>query len=80
MNYEVYYANKFNLREDNPTFSPQTHTFMGVVAAVDAQGVFAKLNIEDHDFPRSMSVGDVVREEDIDEYLMCWFTGWKRVG
>jgi hypothetical protein len=80
MNYEIYYANRFMTRGDEPTFSPQTHTFMGMVAAVDAQGVFNKLNVEEHDFPRSMSVGDVVCEEGTEEYLMCWFTGWKRVG
>jgi hypothetical protein len=79
MNYEVYYANTFMTRGDAPTFSPQTHTFMGVVSAVDAQGVFTKLNVEEHDFPRSMSVGDVVREEGTEDYLICWFSGWRRV-
>jgi hypothetical protein len=52
---------------------------MGVVGAENEQDVFTKLNVEDHSFPRSMSVGDVVREENGTQYLMCWFSGWRPV-
>lgn len=80
MEYEVYYANKFVTRLDTmPTFSPEAYTRMGEVTADSPQEVFRKLNIEEHSFPRSMSVGDVICEEGGEHYLMCWFEGWQRV-
>jgi hypothetical protein len=80
MKYEVYYANKIVTRMDAvPTFSPSEYAFMGEVTANTTQDLFRKLNVEEHSFPRSMSVGDVVREEGAEHYLMCWFEGWQRV-
>jgi hypothetical protein len=80
MRYEVFYSNKLMTRFDSPTgFSPAQYTKVGQVEARDVQDLFRKLNGEDHLFPRSLSVGDVVREEGSDHYLMCWFSGWQRV-
>jgi hypothetical protein len=80
MKYEVYYANRLVSRLDTmATFSPETYTRMGEVMANSPQDLFRKLNVEEHGFSRSMSVGDVAREEGCEHYLMCCFDAWQRV-
>jgi hypothetical protein len=80
MKYEVFYSNKPMTRWDSPRgFTPHEYTPMGQVEANNVEDLFSKLNSDNHSFPRSMSVGDVVREEGSDHYLLCWFSGWQRV-